>query len=73
MTKQQEELIKAKLLEELNRAELSGLATGSKTVSKVIYDKVAAVDKSYSKRDLLRIVADVKEFCEKGLAIKQEK
>ena len=72
MTLEQEKLIEDKLTEQLEKARTIGLSIGAKTISKVIYDKVVNVNRECTKNDLLRIIKDVKSFCETGLAIKDE-
>ena len=44
-----------------------GLATGTKAVSKVIYDKATDESKTYEER-----IADIIKFCKVGLAIKEK-
>ena len=73
MTPEQEKQFEDKLKEELEKARLQGMSVGMKTISKVIYDKVINVNRENSKNDLLRVVKDIKSFCETGLAIKDEK
>ena len=72
MTPEQEKLFEDKLKEELEKARLQGMSIGMKTISKVIYDKVINVNRECSKNDLLRVVKDIKSFCETGLAINKE-
>lgn len=73
MTPEQEKQFEDKLNEELEKARIQGLGIGAKTVSKLIYDKVAGVSRTNTKNDLLRVIKDIKTFCETGLAIKDEK
>ena len=72
MTPEQEKLFEDKLKEELEKARLQGMSIGMKTISKVVYDKVVNVNREHSKNDLLRVVKDIKSFCETGLAINKE-
>lgn len=72
MTQEQEKLFEDKLKEELEKSRIQGISIGMKAVSKVIYDKIVNVSREYSKNDLLRAIKDVKNFCETGLAIKDE-
>ena len=72
MTPEQEKLFEDKLKEELEKARLQGMSIGMKTVSKLIYDKIINVNSECSKNDLLRVIKDIKSFCETGLAIKTE-
>lgn len=72
MTSEQEKQFEDKLKEELEKARLQGMSIGMKTISKVIYDKVVNVSREQSKNDLLRVVKDIKSFCETGLAINKE-
>lgn len=72
MTQEEEKLIHDKLKEELEKARLQGLGIGAKTISKVIYDKIANINRECSKNDLLRVIKDIKLFCETGLTIKPE-
>lgn len=72
MTPEQEKQFEDKLKEELEKARLQGMSIGMKTISKVIYDKVVNVNRECSKNDLLRVVKDIKSFCETGLAINKE-
>lgn len=72
MTQEEEKLIHDKLKEELEKARLQGLGIGAKTISKVIYDKIANINRECSKNDLLRVIKDIKSLCETGLAIKPE-
>ena len=72
MTPEQEKQFEDKLKEELEKARLQGMSIGMKTISKVIYDKVVNVNRENSKNDLLRVVKDIKSFCETGLAINKE-
>ena len=72
MTPEQEKQFEDKLKEELEKARLQGMSIGMKTISKVIYDKVINVNREHSKNDLLRVVKDIKSFCETGLAINKE-
>lgn len=70
--KLQEEQLKQKLEEELNKQYLKGLAVGCKSVSGVIYNKVKNVSRNSTKNDLIRVIKDIVKFCETGLAIKEE-
>jgi len=72
MTPDQEKVFEDKLKEELEKARLQGLGIGAKTISKVIYDKIANINRECSKNDLLRVIKDIKSFCETGLAIKPD-
>ena len=72
MTPEQEKLFEDKLKEELEKARLQGMSIGMKTISKVVYDKVVNVNRENSKNDLLRVIKDIKSFCETGLAINKE-
>ena len=72
MTPEQEKQFEDKLKEELEKARLQGMSIGMKTISKVVYDKVVNVSREQSKNDLLRVVRDIKSFCETGLAINKE-
>lgn len=72
MTQEQEKLFEDKLKEELEKARIQGMSIGMKTVSKLIYDKIINVNREHSKNDLLRVVKDIKSFCETGLAINKE-
>ena len=45
------------------------MGIGSKAISKVIYDKIKNIDRKYSKNDLLRVIKELKEFCEIGLDV----
>ena len=72
MTPEQEKQFEDKLKEELEKARLQGMSIGMKAISKVIYDKVINVNRECSKNDLLRVVKDIKSFCETGLAINKE-
>ena len=72
MTPEQEKQFEDKLKEELEKARIQGLGIGAKTVSKLIYDKVAGVSRTNTKNDLLRVIKDIKTFCETGLAIKED-
>lgn len=72
MTPEQEKQFEDKLKEELEKARLQGMSIGIKTISKVVYDKVVNVSREHSKNDLLRVVKDIKSFCETGLAINKE-
>lgn len=72
MTPEQEKQFEDKLKEELEKARLQGMSIGMKTISKVVYDKVVNVNREHSKNDLLRVIKDIKSFCETGLAIDKE-
>ena len=72
MTPEQEKLFEDKLKEELEKARLQGMSIGMKTISKVVYDKVVNANREHSKNDLLRVVKDIKSFCETGLATNKE-
>lgn len=72
MTQEEEKLVHDKVKEELEKARIQGLGIGAKTISKVIYDKIVNVNREYSKNDLLRVIKDIKSFCETGLAIKPD-
>lgn len=72
MTPEQEKQFEDKLKEELEKARLQGIGIGAKSVSGVIYDKIKNVSRSNTKNDLLRVVKDIKKFCETGLAIKED-
>lgn len=72
MTKEHEELFEEKLKVELEKARLQGIGIGAKSVSGVIYDKIKNVSRGNTKNDLLRVVKDIKKFCETGLAIKED-
>ena len=72
MTPEQEKQFEEKLKEELEKVRLQGIGIGAKSISGVIYDKVKNVSRSNTKNDLLRVVKDVKTFCETGLAIKED-
>jgi hypothetical protein len=72
MTPEQEKEFEDKLKESLEKARIQGLGIGAKAISKVIYDKVVNVNRDCTKNDLLRVVRDIKKFCETGLAIKPE-
>lgn len=72
MTNEQEKLFENQLKEELEKARLQGMGIGSKAISKVIYDKIAGVGRDSSKNDLLRVIKDIKAFCETGLNIKED-
>jgi len=72
MIPEQEKLLQDKLKEALEKANLRGMSIGMKSIAKVIYDKVVNVNRNYSKNDLLRVVKDIRKFCETGLAIKED-
>ena len=72
MTPEQEKQFEDKLKEELEKARLQGVSIGMKTISKAIYDKVVNVNRENSKNDLLRVIKDIKSFCETGLDIDKE-
>lgn len=69
MTEEQLKTLEDTYKEQLEKATLRGIAVGSKSISKVIYDKLKNVDRSYSKNDLIRVIKDLKKFCETGLNI----
>ena len=70
MTPEQEKIFENKLKEELGKARLQGMSIGMKSISGVVYDKVKNVSRDNTKNDLLRVVKDIKKFCETGLDIK---
>lgn len=72
MTPKQEKIFENKLKEELEKARLQGqgMSIGMKAVSGVIYEKVKNVSRNNTKNDLLRVIKDIKSFCETGLDIK---
>lgn len=72
MTPEQEKQFEEKLKEELEKVRLQGIGIGAKSISGVIYDKVKNVSRSNTKNDLLRVIKDIKKFCETGLAIKKD-
>lgn len=72
MTPEQEKQFEEKLKAELEKARLQGIGIGAKSISGVIYDKVKNVSRGNTKNDLLRVVKDIKKFCETGLAIKED-
>lgn len=72
MTPEQEKIFEDKLKEELEKARLQGMSIGMKTVSKIIHDKVNNVNRKNTKNDLLRVVKDIKTFCETSLSVKEE-
>lgn len=67
MTPEQEKVFEDKLKEELEKARLQGLSIGMKTVVQIMYDKVKLVTRKNTKNDLLRVIKDIKLFCEKEL------
>lgn len=73
MNEEQTKVFEDKLKEELDKVRLEGLAVGCKSVSQVIYDKIKNVDRNCTKNDLIRVIKDIKKFCEVGLAIKEDK
>ena len=72
MTPEQEKQFEEKLKEELEKVRLQGIGIGAKSISGVIYDKVKNVSRSNTKNDLLRVIKDIKKFCETGLTIKED-
>lgn len=72
MTPEQEKQFEEKLKTELEKARLQGIGIGAKSVSGVIYDKIKNVSRGNTKNDLLRVVKDIKKFCETGLAIRED-
>ena len=70
MTPKQEKIFENKLKEELEKARLQGMSIGMKSVSGVIYEKVKNISRNNTKNDLLRVIKDIKSFCETGLDIK---
>ena len=72
MTPEQEKQFEEKLKEELEKVRLQGIGIGAKSISGVIYDKVKDVSRNNTKNDLLRVVKDIKKFCETGLAIRED-
>lgn len=72
MTPEQEKEFEEKLKESLENARIQGLSIGMKTATKVIYDKVVNINRECSKNDLLRVIKDVRSFCETGLGINKE-
>ena len=72
MSPEQESLLQQQLKEELEKTRLQGMTIGMKAVSKVVYDKVINVNRKYSKNDLLRVIKNIKEYCETGLNLKED-
>ena len=72
MTTEQEKLIGDRIKESLEKSRVQGISIGAKSVSKVIYDKVSKSNRESSKNDLLRVIKEVRSFCETGLAINPE-
>jgi DNA topoisomerase VI subunit A len=70
MTDEQQQLFEQQLKEQLEKARLQGLSVGAKTFTKIIYDKTASVTKQSSKNDLLRVLKDIRTFCETALSKK---
>ena len=70
MTPEQEKIFEDKLKDELEKARLRGMSIGMKAITGVVYDKVKNVSRDNTKNDLLRVVKDIKKFCETGLDIK---
>lgn len=67
MTKKQEKLFEEQLQKQLKAQFQKGLSDGSKAIAGVIYDKV----KLYNGTNAEEVIADIKRFCEVGLAIKE--
>lgn len=71
MTKEHEKIFEEELENQLKKARLQGIGIGAKSISKVIHDKTNVDFSKMSKNDVVRIVKDIKKFCETGLAIKE--
>ena len=56
------------LKEVLDRAILQGMSIGAKSVSSTIYDMLKDARSHHIKKDLLKVINEVKGFCETGLA-----
>lgn len=69
MTDGQQKELEDNLKEQIEKATVRGMGIGSKAISKVIYDKIKNIDRKYSKNDLLRVIKELKEFCEIGLDV----
>lgn len=72
MTKEQEELFEGELKKQIENATLRGMGIGAKSISAAIYEKVKVDTTKMSKNDVVRILKDIKKFCETGLAIKED-
>lgn len=72
MTQEQEKFFENELREQLEKARLQGVGIGAKSISKVIYDKTNGDLRSLGKNDLIRVVKDIRKFCETGLGIKED-
>jgi|GEM_PF-1880112 len=70
MNEEQTKIFEDALKKELEKARFEGLSVGCKSVSQVIYDKIKNVDRNCSRNNLIRVIKDIKKFCEVGLAIK---
>ena len=64
MTKEHEKIFEKELENQLERARLQGIGIGAKSISKIIYDKTNVDFTRMSKNDVVRIVEDIKKFCE---------
>ena len=69
MTDGQQKELEDNLKEQIEKATVRGMGIGSKAIFKVIYDKIKNIDRKYSKNDLLRVIKELKEFCEIGLDV----
>lgn len=69
MTPEQEKLLADKINEELAKAKTEGMLIGTTAMVGVIYTKVKNVNRNNTKNDLLRVIKDIKSFCEKSLDI----
>lgn len=67
MDQEQEKKLQELFAKELEKARLKGMMVGAATVSQMIFEKVKNVSRDATKNDLLRIIKDVRTFCEKGL------
>ena len=58
-----------KINEELAKAKTEGLLIGKTAMVGVIYTKVKNINHKNTKNDLLKVIEDIKSFCEKSLDI----
>lgn len=69
MTPEQKQLLADKINEELAKAKTEGLLIGKTAMVGVIYTKLKNINHNSTKNDLLRVIEDIKSFCEKSLDI----
>lgn len=65
ITSDKEKQLETAITEQLKQTRNAGMAIGAKSVSKVIYDKAMAENKTDSEK-----ITDIIEFCKIGLNIK---